>query len=160
MNIPLGVFRLEVSTAFSAAHALRFAASNGRPASVEPVHGHDFHVTATIQGGRLDADGLLLDFHAVERALNEIVMPWRSRHLNEIPPFDRTNPSAENLARHIADRLSAWLETHARESPKHHPLPPASDGPRVACVRITEAVGCAASHVPDDDGPRGHEGGR
>lgn len=134
------MYFLEVTTSFSAAHALRF----GDPVQlIEPLHGHDFHVTATIEGRTLDADGLLLDFHAVERELNAIAEPFRNRTLNEVPPFDRTNPTAELLARHIGERLADWLETQDRE----HPKDSRKDRPRVRSVRITEAVGCAAVYV-------------
>jgi 6-pyruvoyltetrahydropterin/6-carboxytetrahydropterin synthase len=139
------MYRLEVSTTFSAAHALRF----GTPVQVvEPVHGHDFHVTVTLEGPRLDGDGLLVDFHLVEQGLQALVAPFRSKHLNEVPPFDRTNPSAEQIARHIGDGLASWLETQAREHPNYGA---AADRPpvRVLSVRVTEAVGCAAIYLPE-----------
>jgi len=121
-----GNFEIEVETAFSAAHALRFRGDR------EPLHGHDFRVTVTIGGGELDADGLLFDFHEVERHLGEIVAPFRNRDLNVTPPFDRINPSAEEIARHIAVRLAGRLPAPAR----------------VERVRVTEAPGCAATFRP------------
>lgn len=127
-----GSFEIEVETTFSAAHALRFR--GGR----EPVHGHDFRVTVRIGGGDLDADGLLFDFHEVERHLGEIVAPFRSRDLNATPPFDRVNPSAEEIARHIASSLSARLPATAA----------------VLSVRVTEAPGCAATFRPATGAPR------
>ncbi len=98
----------------------------------EPLHGHNWHVTATIAGERLDSDGLLCDFHTVHDALCEIIGPFENRNLNEVKPFDVVNPSAENVARHIADelslRLNEGLSPHAR----------------VAEVSVTEATGCRA----------------
>ena len=99
------------------------------------MHGHDWLVTATIAGEALDDDGLLCDFHTVEDTLKNIVRPFRSQNLNDVPPFDSTNPSAELVARHIYDglhdALGAALEPHAR----------------VAAVRVTESPGCAATYT-------------
>lgn len=144
------MYRLEVSATFSAAHALRF----GRPVQfVEPMHGHDFRVTVTLEGPALDDDGLLVDFHRVERALGEILAPLHNRPLNETPPFDRTNPSAEHIARHIGLGISRWIETQAREHPKEVPGGGAPPSPtpivRLHSVRVTEAVGCIAEYRPD-----------
>jgi 6-pyruvoyltetrahydropterin/6-carboxytetrahydropterin synthase len=127
-----GTFEIEVETTFSAAHALRFRGSR------EPVHGHDFRVTVRIGGGPLDADGLLFDFHEVERHLGEIVTPFRNRDLNATPPFDLVNPSAEEIARFIATALSARLPASAA----------------VRSVRVTEAPGCAAIFRPAAGGHR------
>jgi 6-pyruvoyl-tetrahydropterin synthase len=70
----------------------------------------------------------------VERALREITGRFHNRNLNEAPPFDEINPTAELVARHIADALVAAVA-----------LP---RGVRVAGVRVTEAVGCAAEWRP------------
>ncbi|HBS28686.1 MAG TPA: 6-carboxytetrahydropterin synthase QueD, partial [Phycisphaerales bacterium] len=72
----------------------------------EPLHGHDWRVTVTVAGETLDDDGLLCDFHTIEEALEDIVRPFHNRNLNEVAPFDRLNPSAELVAKHIAERLS------------------------------------------------------
>lgn len=124
------MFELTVQAKFSAAHAITI---RGRR---EPLHGHDFRVTATISGPDLDGDGLLVDFHAVERALRDLVGPWNNRTLNEIPPFDRLNPTAENIARHIGEQLAARLA----------PMLPRSAA--VTSVRVGEAPGCAAAYRP------------
>ncbi|MEM7621987.1 MAG: 6-carboxytetrahydropterin synthase, partial [Planctomycetota bacterium] len=69
--------------------------------------------------------------HAV---LLEICEPFENADLNATEPFDKLNPSAEHIARHIADALSARLDAT---------LAPAA---RVATVRVTEAPGCAATY--------------
>jgi 6-pyruvoyl-tetrahydropterin synthase len=93
-------------------------------------------VSVTIGGSGLDGDGLLLDFHALERIVREVVAPFRDRNLNETPPFDRTNPTAELVARHIADSVDRGIR----------PLVPA--GVRVVCVGVTEAPGCSVVYRP------------
>ena len=126
-------FRLELTSVFSAAHAIVI---NGWR---EPLHGHDWRVTVTIEGPTLDADGLLVDFHAVESALKAIINPFHNRSLNETAPFDVTNPTAELVAKHIGDGIAAWLAADAAAKTR---------GVRLSQVRITEAVGCAAVYIP------------
>lgn len=120
---------IRVQAVFSAAHALSIAGTH------EPLHGHDWKVTAEISGETLDADGLLCDFHTVEETLGEIIAPFRSANLNDLPPFAGAgglNPSAEHVAMHIArelaSRLDAALAPHAK----------------VRSVAVTEAPGCEA----------------
>jgi 6-pyruvoyltetrahydropterin/6-carboxytetrahydropterin synthase len=125
------MFEVAVQAEFSAAHAIRIGAT------LEPVHGHNWHITATIAGPSLDRNGLLLDFHLVEAHLREIAALYDNANLNELEPFRSTlNPTAENVARHIADELARRLEDR---------LPP---GAAITSVRITEAPGCAATYYP------------
>ncbi len=124
------MFELQVETLFVAAHAIVIRGQR------EPVHGHHWLVTATVAGPRLDGDGLLCDFHLVERRLREIVAPFQNRSLNDVPPFDRTNPTAELVAVHLGERLIALLEDDLPEDV------------RVTSVRVTEAPGCAAIWKP------------
>lgn len=147
------MYQLELATSFSAAHALVIQGVR------EPLHGHDWHVTVFIEGNSLDHDGLLVDFHPIHHDLAEIIKPWHNRCLNDVGPFDQVNPSAEHVAREIAERLSARLKSREAERPNTHtPLAgapnqgadPGSGVPRVrvARVRVTEAVGCAAAYTP------------
>ncbi|MEM1165923.1 MAG: 6-carboxytetrahydropterin synthase [Planctomycetota bacterium] len=126
-------YRLEITDTFSAAHAIVLQGER------EPLHGHDWLVTLTIERDALDEDGLVCDFHALERALGAVLDPWRNRTLNDLPPFagGEVNPTAERVAEHIAGALTT------------HIPPPA----RLVSVRVTEAVGCAATVYP---GPPGH----
>lgn len=118
-------FALEVERTFSAAHAIVIAGERER------LHGHDWRVVATVSGDRLDAEELLCDFHMLERELDAIVAPFRGGNMNDTPPFDRTNPTAEAVARHVLAELSARL---ARGAPSVE----------VEQVRVTEAPGCVA----------------
>lgn len=142
---PSAMHQLEITTTFSAAHAIVMAGER------EPLHGHDWKVTAVVEGRQLDDDGLLMDFHALEKALGEITRPFHHRNLNETPPFDRVNPTAEHVAQHIYEQLSAWLATWVAQRPKT--TRPSGGLPvdgviAVASVRVTEAVGCAAVFRP------------
>jgi 6-pyruvoyltetrahydropterin/6-carboxytetrahydropterin synthase len=120
------MYEITVEREFCAAHALTIAGVR------EPVHGHNFRVTVAIEGRSLDEDGLLCDFHTVNAILKDICRPLVNANLNETPPFDRVNPSAEQIARHIADELAGRLDDA---------LAPEA---RVASVRVTETTGCSA----------------
>jgi 6-pyruvoyltetrahydropterin/6-carboxytetrahydropterin synthase len=126
--VEVAVFELTVKTEFCAAHAIVIAGTR------EPNHGHNWRVTATIAGETLDADGLLCDFHEVERALKAIVSTMHNNDLNTHRAFQNRNASAENVARHIFEELDRELD--AKIAPRA----------RVTAVRVTESVGCAATY--------------
>jgi len=104
--------------------------------TAETLHGHNFRVTARLTGDSLDNDGLLCDFHTIEATLNDILAPLANNNLNTTEPFTTTNPTAELVARHIADQLAARLDDA---------LAPHA---RVASVSITESPGCTATYSP------------
>lgn len=121
------MYELCVHRQFSAAHAIRMAGQ------METLHGHDWRVVVQVVGDSLDADGLLCDFHALEAAVDGVLSPFRNRSLNDVPPFDRTNPTAELVARHVADVVGRSLPA----------------GVRMGSVSIGEAPGCEAIYRPD-----------
>jgi 6-pyruvoyltetrahydropterin/6-carboxytetrahydropterin synthase len=94
-------FEISTTRVFSAAHALRLY-----DGSLEPVHGHNWRVKVTVSAEKLDAIGVVMDFHELERLVDVILAPLHNRHLNEVPPFVRgLNPSAENVALHVGQSL-------------------------------------------------------
>lgn len=119
------MYLLRIERTFSAAHAITMAGVR------EEVHGHNWKVEATVAGPKLDADGLLVDFHALERSLDGIVGRFHNRSLNAVAPFDRTNPTAELVAGFIAAELAAGLPA----------------GVRVHSVSVGEAPGCTATYL-------------
>lgn len=94
-------FEITTTRTFSASHQLRLY-----DGSLEPLHGHNWRVRVTVAAAKLDAIGVVMDFHDLERRLNLIVVSLHNRHLNEVSPFDRLNPSAEQVALHIGSALS------------------------------------------------------
>jgi len=69
------------------------------------VHGHNWRVKVTVGAAKLDAIGVVMDFHELERLLDELISPLHNRHLNETKPFASLNPSAENVALHVGREL-------------------------------------------------------
>src|SRR5688500_7182707 len=93
-------FQITTTRHFSAAHQLRLY-----DRSLEPLHGHNWQVKVTVSAQKLDGIGVVMDFHDLERRLDKVIDPMHNRHLNELPAFKSTNPSAENVAMHIAETL-------------------------------------------------------
>ncbi len=93
-------FEITTTRSFSAAHQLRLC-----DGSIEPLHGHNWRVDVSIGSERLDAIGVVMDFHELERLVDAIVGPMHNRHLNELAAFVTVNPSAEGVAMHVAQSL-------------------------------------------------------
>jgi 6-pyruvoyltetrahydropterin/6-carboxytetrahydropterin synthase len=93
-------FEITAAREFAASHQLRLYDS-----SLEPLHGHNWRIQVTVSSDHLDAIGVVMDFHELERLLDAIVGPMHNRHLNDLPAFTALNPSAENVALHVGQRL-------------------------------------------------------
>jgi 6-pyruvoyltetrahydropterin/6-carboxytetrahydropterin synthase len=93
-----------VTGRFAAAHSLRNF--QGR---CEALHGHNWRVEVVVRGSALDEAGLVMDFGELKRLMNAALDELDHQHLNEVPPFDRDNPSSELIARHIYRRVAAGL---------------------------------------------------
>ena len=98
------MFEVTVEQTFAAAHALR-----NYKGGCENVHGHNFKVQIVISGDRLDDAGLLVDFIDVKNLMGEILARLDHQNLNETPPFDVKNPSAENIAEYICTEMTGGL---------------------------------------------------
>ena len=96
------MYRVTVSARFEAAHNL--IDYEGGP---EPLHGHSYRVEAVLEAEMLSAHDLAVDFIPARRALETIAKELDYTYINEHPAFAGRNSSAENLARHFADRLES-----------------------------------------------------
>jgi 6-pyruvoyltetrahydropterin/6-carboxytetrahydropterin synthase len=123
------MFEVAVEQTFAAGHALR-----NYKGKCENVHGHNYRVRVTIAGEQLDDAGLLVDFVDVKRLMGGAIEYLDHRFINELPPFDQINPSAENMAKYFYDRVSAGMQ---------------SDAPvRIAEVRVWETDTSSAVYRP------------
>src|SRR5918993_463770 len=78
------------------------------PADRENLHGHNYKIEIYARGSELNNIGLLVDFGELKEAADEVVRYLDHRNINELPPFDEElNPSAENLARYILERVAS-----------------------------------------------------
>jgi 6-pyruvoyltetrahydropterin/6-carboxytetrahydropterin synthase len=67
-------------------------------------------VVVVIQAGELNDIGIAFDFVELKEHLSRILNRFDHTCLNEIPPFDKLNPSSENIAATIYHELQAQLK--------------------------------------------------
>lgn len=97
-------YTLKVQTEFASAHTLR-----DYPGDCSRLHGHNWKLEVEVEARGLDEVGMGVDFKAVRRAAREITGDLDHRYLNEVAPFDRLNPTAENIAAYLYDRIGRRL---------------------------------------------------
>jgi 6-pyruvoyltetrahydropterin/6-carboxytetrahydropterin synthase len=98
------MYEINVEKHFEAAHYLR-----GYQGKCENVHGHRYRVVVRISALKLNEIGLAYDFTDVKKHLKDILERYDHACLNDIPPFDKINPSAENIASTIFNELKEKL---------------------------------------------------
>ena len=98
------MFEITIEETFAAGHALR----NYR-GKCENVHGHNYRCQVMVEGEQLDDIGLLVDFVELKRVVHSVLDRLDHTWLNEFPPFDVLNPSAENMAKYIYDEVTSGL---------------------------------------------------
>lgn len=103
------MYELTVKGHFDAAHAL-----HGYPGECRELHGHTWDLEVTVSGQKLDAVGIVYDFKSLKDDLAAVLEPLDHAYLNEIPPFDTLNPTAENLARFVFESLSERVGEEVR----------------------------------------------
>jgi 6-pyruvoyltetrahydropterin/6-carboxytetrahydropterin synthase len=123
------MFEVTIEETFAAGHALR----NYR-GKCENVHGHNYRCQVTVEGAELDSVGLLVDFVELKRVVHGVLDRLDHTWLNDFPPFDVLNPSAENIAKYIYDEVFEGLK--------------AKTGIRVGSIRLWETDTSLATYRP------------
>ena len=124
------MFEVSVEETFAAGHALR-----GYKGKCENTHGHNYRVRVTLEGPQLDHIGLLCDFVHVKKVMHAVIALMDHKFLNETPPFDVLNPSAENIAKYFYDQAAAQMREH-------------SNGARISSVMVWETDTTFAVYRP------------
>ena len=94
------MYEVIVKSTFSAAHQLRY-----HDGKYENLHGHNWAAIVTVETKELDAIGVGVDFVELKKIIESILSRLDYKNINEVPPFDKKNPSAENIARWLFDEL-------------------------------------------------------
>ena len=123
------MFELDVIREFSSAHCLK-----GYCGNCSEKHGHNWSVQVFIRSEKLDEIGIAVDFKALKRELDALLGELDHKELNSIPPFDKLNPTSENIAMYIYKRLSGKLN---------------GNGVKVYRVRVGENASSGASYFED-----------
>jgi 6-pyruvoyltetrahydropterin/6-carboxytetrahydropterin synthase len=120
----LNMFTISVERHFHASHQLILP-----DGSKEPVHFHDWTVTANISSEKLNNMGVVMDFRVLKAMIDKTVAGFNNKPLENIGYFQQNNPSAENVAKYIYKKLLIELP----------------EGVKLLNVRIMEEPGCLAT---------------
>ncbi len=101
------MYEITVTSRFSGAHRLRFLRGK-----CEALHGHNWKVEVSVVSRRLGEEGVVIDFQILKRKVEKVLKPLDHTYLNDLPFFSRTEPSSENIAKYIFDRLRSELKGH------------------------------------------------
>lgn len=120
------MFTVSVERRFWASHQLTL--SDG---SKEPLHGHNWSVTAQLSSEELDSMGFVMDFQQLKAMLDDITAGLGNVELEKNDYFRRNNSSAESVAKYIYERLITKLPR----------------GVKLESISVVEEVGCTARFV-------------
>jgi len=123
-------YTLKILTDFASAHTLR-----DYPGACARMHGHNWKVEVEVAAGELDATGMGVDFRVIKQAARGIAERLDHRYLNDLEPFTRVNPTAENIAAYFHQELSAQLN---------------NDRIRVHAVTLWETERACVRYVEDE----------
>ena len=124
------MYEVTIIKSFSAAHVLENIGGK-----CEELHGHNFKVEVTVAAPKLNPAGLLIDFRVLKKWLAEILEDIDHKYLNTLPFFASINPSAENIAKYISEKM----ESEAKKT-----------SVKVIKVKVWESENAAATYVPEE----------
>jgi len=124
-----GVYQVSVEQHFDAAHFLR-----GYQGKCEALHGHRFRVVVKIESPGVNDIGIAYDFMELKQHLADVISRFDHTCLNDVPPFDKINPSSENIASTIYKELKLKL---------------AGGQVSISCVEVWESPQSGVIYSPD-----------
>jgi len=97
-------YTLKILADFASAHTLR-----DYPGDCSRMHGHNWKLEVEVTASTLNEHGMGMDFKTIKIATRELAKTLDHRYLNDIPPFNTINPTAENIAQYFYQNLSNTL---------------------------------------------------
>ena len=101
------MFEIKITRDFAAAHRVE-----DYPGNCERLHGHNWKVEVIARSTVLDGLGMVLDFRKLKDLTDQVLGRLDHEYLNEVEPFTKLNPTAENIARYIYDEVSRSVPLH------------------------------------------------
>ncbi|MEJ2185176.1 MAG: 6-carboxytetrahydropterin synthase [Gemmatimonadota bacterium] len=98
------MFIVSAQAHYDSAHFLR-----NYKGKCERLHGHRYIVEAAFASDSLDKSGIAFDFVVIKKELRALADYLDHENINDLPPFDEIEPSAENQARWFHDELKRRL---------------------------------------------------
>lgn len=102
------MYEITICSHFSGAHRLRYL--HGK---CEELHGHNWKIEASVVSNRLDSSGVSIDFGILKQKVEKILKVLDHTYLNQLPYFLKKEPSSENIAKFIFDKLMGELKGHS-----------------------------------------------
>ena len=103
------MYVVSVQAHYDSAHFLR-----RYKGKCERLHGHRYVVEAALVAEDVDESGLAYDFVDVKTHLRAIANHLDHENINDLPPFDTIEPSAENQARYIFEEMKQRMPESMR----------------------------------------------
>lgn len=98
------MFTIFKDYSFSAGHAIR-----GHTRGCQNLHGHNYRVRVHVAAESLDALGMVIDFADLKAIIDDVVGRFDHAVINDLPPFDQRNTTAELLAQYVFDEIAPRL---------------------------------------------------
>lgn len=89
---------------FAAAHVIR-----GHQGKCRFMHGHNYRVRVHVSASELDDIGMVVDFADLKKHVHDVLGPFDHQVINEIPPFDERNTTAELLSQYAFEEVDRRL---------------------------------------------------
>ena len=96
------MYEITIEDSFDAAHCL----PNDK-GICRRLHGHTYRVQARFRFATLGTDGMAIDFRKAKADLRAAIDIMDHHYMNELPEFLAQNPTAENVAKIIFDRIKS-----------------------------------------------------
>lgn len=120
------MYEIAIEDTFDAAHCLR-----DYEGSCKRLHGHTYRVRAAFRFQSLENSGLAFDFRQAKKLLKATLAYLDHQYINELREFSIQNPTAENIAKFVFDRIKA-------------------DNPRIYSVSVWETPTSCATYYEED----------
>ncbi len=98
------MFVLKIVTDFASAHSLR-----DYPGDCSRLHGHNWQVEVLVESEVLNDVGIAIDFREIKRQTKVVAKRLDHQYLNEIEPFDKLNPTAENISKYFFEEVGKLI---------------------------------------------------